>query len=107
MWIAALASINFEGRDYLLQVNWVNVGNGYCVVSIRSETEGVRSGMIPEGSYTGLARAVGAAIKLSVGLDIMPYDFAAAMITDRRELVNCTFKAVKSMSIARCDDFKG
>lgn len=29
----ALANVNIAGRDYLLQMNWVNDGNGYCATS--------------------------------------------------------------------------
>ena len=29
----ALANVKLAGRDYLLQVNWVNDGNGYCALS--------------------------------------------------------------------------
>ena len=29
----ALANVNLAGRDYLLQMNWVNDGNGYCAMS--------------------------------------------------------------------------
>jgi hypothetical protein len=29
----ALANVNLGGRDYLLQMNWVNDGNGYCALS--------------------------------------------------------------------------
>jgi len=63
--------------------------------------------MILQGSHSGLTRAVGAAIKLPISLYSMSDDFAAAMIADRRQLVDRTFKAVKRMSIARSDNFKG
>lgn len=29
----ALANVRLGGRDYLLQMNWVNAGNGYCAMS--------------------------------------------------------------------------
>ena len=29
----ALANVNLAGRDYLIQMNWVNDGNGYCALS--------------------------------------------------------------------------
>ena len=57
-------------------------------------------------SYTLLTGAVGAAKHSALRLDAMPDYLAAAMFTNRRKLVNRTFKAVKDMSIAYRDDFE-
>jgi hypothetical protein len=62
--------------------------------------------MILQGSHAGLASTIRAAIKLTISLDSMSDDFAAAMIADWREFVDRTFETVECMSIARRDDFK-
>ena len=46
-----------------------------------------------------LVRAVGAAVERVVGLDAVPDDLAAAMITDRREFVDRALEAIERVPL--------
>ena len=56
--------------------------------------------MILDFTNSRLPGTVGAAIKSVIGLDAVSDDLAAAVIADRRKLVNCTLETVKGMSRA-------
>jgi hypothetical protein len=51
-------------------------------------------------------RAVRATVKNSVGLYSMPYYLAAAAHTLRGHRLNCAFKAIKNMRLARCSNLE-
>jgi hypothetical protein len=54
--------------------------------------------------YTGLPGTVSAAEKCSVCFYTVSDDFAAAVIANRRQLLDCAFEAVKRMTIT-CRDY--
>jgi hypothetical protein len=54
-----------------------------------------------------LSRAVGTAVKGSLGLDTMANDLALAVLAHWGKLVNRTLKAVERMGVAGSDDLKG
>jgi len=58
-------------------------------------------------AYARLTRAIGAAVERIIRLDAVPDDLALAVAAHRREFVNRTFEAVKRMTLARRNDFKG
>jgi hypothetical protein len=64
----------------------------------------VNSLSIPQPSFTALSRAVGAAKHLVGAFHAVANNFAAAMITFRRHLLNCAFEAVEDVRLSlECD----
>ena len=64
-------------------------------------------GVVSHFSNSGLARAIGATIEGSIGLHAVADNLAAAVIANRRELVNRAFETVKGVAGTRGDDFEG
>ena len=56
--------------------------------------------------YTLLAGAIGTAIKLPISLNPMPNYLASTMLTNRRQLLNCTLKAVERVLLIPHNDLK-
>jgi hypothetical protein len=73
---------------------------------IHSVPTAVCLGVILYFGYPGLAGAVCTAEKFAAGLSTVPDDFAAAMITNRREPMDRALEAVESMTTAGCDNFE-
>lgn len=63
--------------------------------------------MVLHFGNSGLPRAISATIKRAVGLHAVADDLATAVIANGRELVNRAFEAVKCVTGAGGDNFKG
>ena len=63
--------------------------------------------MVFRFSHACQARTISAAVEFFIGLDAVPDDLTAAMITDRRQLVDGAFEAVERVSRSGCDHVKG
>jgi hypothetical protein len=66
-----------------------------------------KSGVVGDLCHTSLAGAVSAAVEGAIRLDPMPNDLAAAVIADRRQLVDGTLKAIEHMSLADGNHLEG
>jgi hypothetical protein len=54
----------------------------------------------------GVSGAVSAAEESAAAFDAVPYDLAPAVLANRRQLVNSTFKAVKHVPLSGRDDLE-
>src|SRR5256885_1183164 len=63
--------------------------------------------MVFNFGHTRLARASGAAVEGVIGLDTVPYDLAAAMVTHGRELMNGALETVERVARACRNDLEG
>jgi hypothetical protein len=62
--------------------------------------------MIDRGAYASLPRAMRAAEEGPVGLDAVPDNPTAAMVADRRQLVDGALEAVEDVSVTGRDNFE-
>jgi hypothetical protein len=56
--------------------------------------------------YTFKARAVGTTVEPSICFNTVTYNLAATMFANGRQLLDCTFEAVKSVPLISHDDLK-
>jgi hypothetical protein len=66
----------------------------------------VNSLSIPQPIFAALARAAGAAKHLAGAFHAVANNFAPAMITFRRHLLNCAFEAVEGVSFSSESDLE-
>lgn len=85
-------------------------GKGFvsgCFISLAPLFSIFASGVVFNFTHPRLARAISAAVESVISLYTMPYDLAATMSTDGRELVNRALEAIERVARASRDDLKG